>query len=136
MSEAGGRIQPSTGELLPALKQRLSDSNRNLAARVMNILASMCRAMGPAFERQGRILVEPVVKNLGDNKKPVRALRQALGPCPTQSHLVFSVLPLPVTPLRPAQPVTKKTDAERWADDPPNAPLRDAQRSGTQHWSY
>uniref|UniRef100_A0A061RZH6 Cytoskeleton-associated protein 5 n=1 Tax=Tetraselmis sp. GSL018 TaxID=582737 RepID=A0A061RZH6_9CHLO len=69
---AGGRIGPNVGDLLPALKQRLTDSNRNLAAGALHTLAAVCKAMGPAFERQGRAVLDGAVRCLGDNKKQVR----------------------------------------------------------------
>jgi cytoskeleton-associated protein 5 len=47
LAEAAGRIQPNVGELFPALKGRMTDSNRNLAAKVLQLLGDIARAMGP-----------------------------------------------------------------------------------------
>ncbi|KFM25421.1 Protein MOR1 [Auxenochlorella protothecoides] len=70
---AGGRIAPDLGELLPALKSRLADTNRNLAAKALLTLSRIATAMGPEFDRvAGRLLLAPAVSNLSDNKKQVR----------------------------------------------------------------
>jgi hypothetical protein len=43
---------PQLGDLLPALKARLTDSNRNLAAGAMATAARLARAMGRPWDRQ------------------------------------------------------------------------------------
>ncbi|KAL4854812.1 hypothetical protein ACK3TF_004509 [Chlorella vulgaris] len=73
LAEASQRIAPNVGELLQALKNRLADSNRNLAAKVLQLLGDIARAMGPPFDRAARgVLLFPAVANLSDNKKQVR----------------------------------------------------------------
>ncbi|PRW20522.1 microtubule associated isoform A [Chlorella sorokiniana] len=72
LAEAAGRIQPNVGELFPALKGRMTDSNRNLAAKVLQLLGDIARAMGPPFDKGARPVLFPAVANLSDNKKQVR----------------------------------------------------------------
>jgi cytoskeleton-associated protein 5 len=62
-----------TGELLPELKKRLADSNKNLVVQALGLLARLARAMGRAIDRQGRPLLGPAVKNITDQKQTVRA---------------------------------------------------------------
>lgn len=75
---AAGRIASPPSDLIQAMKQRLLDTNRNLAATAAHVLASICAACGGAFDRQAHIVLEPTVRNLGDNKKPVRDASIAL----------------------------------------------------------
>ncbi|KAL4424717.1 hypothetical protein ABPG77_000060 [Micractinium sp. CCAP 211/92] len=73
LAEASQRIQPNVGELFPALKGRMADSNRNLAAKVLVLLGDIAKAMGPAFDKGARpVVLAPAVANLADNKKQVR----------------------------------------------------------------
>eukprot|EP00887_Chlorella_sp_A99_P000367 scaffold13.g367.t1 len=73
LAEAGNHIAPGVGELLPALKGRLADSNRNLAAKTLCLLGDLAAAMGPPFDKQARpLLLGPALANLSDNKKQVR----------------------------------------------------------------
>jgi len=52
-----------------ALKGRMTDSNRNLAAKVLVLLGDIAKAMGPPFDRGARpVLLFPAVANLADNK--------------------------------------------------------------------
>lgn len=65
-----------TAPLLPPAhthsQARLGDSNRNLAAKVLQLLGDIARAMGPPFDRGARSpLLLPAVANLSDNKKQV-----------------------------------------------------------------
>jgi hypothetical protein len=54
------------------VQNRLADSNRNLAAKVLQLLGDIARAMGPPFDRAARgVLLFPAVANLSDNKKQV-----------------------------------------------------------------
>ena len=54
------------------LQARLADSNRNLAAKVLNLLGAIARAMGPPFDACARpVLLFPAVASLADNKKQV-----------------------------------------------------------------
>lgn len=73
LAEASQRIQPNVGELFPALKGRMADSNRNLAAKVLVLLGDIAKAMGPPFDKGARpVVLSPAVANLADNKKQVR----------------------------------------------------------------
>lgn len=72
LQEAGNRIAPTVGDLLPALKGRMADSNRNLAAKTLCLLGDIAAAMGPPFDKQARPLLAPALANLSDSKKQVR----------------------------------------------------------------
>lgn len=72
LEAANKRIRPTTGELLPALKARLGDSNKNLTIQAMELCAIVATAMGTAFEKCVRILLPGVLQNLNDNKVQVR----------------------------------------------------------------
>ena len=50
---------------------RLADANRNLAARVLYLAATLGTAMGPAFDKAGRPLLVAGTALLNDNKKQV-----------------------------------------------------------------
>ena len=69
---AGGSLGSATGDLLPALKPRFGDTNRNLAAHAVQTCARLVHAMGPPFAHAGRILVVPILSNAGDAKPVVR----------------------------------------------------------------
>ena len=51
---------------------RLTDSNKNLVARALGIFGELAKAMGPAWERVGRPVLQQVATFLGDNKKQVK----------------------------------------------------------------
>ncbi len=57
------------------MQGRLVDSNRNLAAKVLLLLGQLATAMGPAFDRQGRFLLNPALLCLSDNKHQVSCFR-------------------------------------------------------------
>lgn len=69
---AGGRIEPSFGGLLPALNLRIPDTNRNLAAQVIRLAASVCAATGQRFSSAGRTIVLPILKACNDSKPAVQ----------------------------------------------------------------
>lgn len=73
LSAAGNRITPNTGELMPALKARIGDSNKNLAVLAMQVFAKICKAMGKPIDRHGRPVLSASVKNIGDAKPNVRS---------------------------------------------------------------
>ncbi|PNH12606.1 Protein MOR1 [Tetrabaena socialis] len=73
VTQAGNRIQPQTGDLLPELKKRLTDSNKNLTTQALTVLGRIAKAMGRAIDRQGRQLLAPAVKNITDQKQTVRS---------------------------------------------------------------
>ena len=56
------RIQPNAGDLLPALKARLVDTNKNLAALALQILGVMAAAMGKPFGKEYKHLLPAVLK--------------------------------------------------------------------------
>ena len=62
-----------SGDLLPALKPRLADSNKNLAVQAVEICGLLAAAMGSSFEKYIRIVLPGVISNLNDNKTNVRA---------------------------------------------------------------
>ena len=72
LAEAGNRIAPGVGDLFGALKGRMADSNRNLAAKTLCLLGDIATAMGPPFDKQARPLLALALANLSDNKKQVR----------------------------------------------------------------
>ncbi|GLC42611.1 hypothetical protein PLESTB_001118900 [Pleodorina starrii] len=73
LTQAGNRIQPQTGDLLPELKKRMADSNKNLTTQALTVLGRVAKAMGRAIDRQGRPLLAPAVKNITDQKQTVRS---------------------------------------------------------------
>lgn len=72
MAAAKGRIKHSYGELIPALKARLGDSNKNLVIQTLEISAILASSTGSAFERTAKILIPGVASCLNDNKAQVR----------------------------------------------------------------
>ncbi len=50
----------------------MTDSNRNLAARALLVLAELGAAMGPPIERIARPALGPALACLSDKKKQVR----------------------------------------------------------------
>ncbi|EFJ44246.1 microtubule organizing protein mora [Volvox carteri f. nagariensis] len=73
LTQAGNRIQPQTGDLLPELKKRMADSNKNLTTQALTVLGRIAKAMGKAIDRQGRPLLTPAIKNITDQKQTVRS---------------------------------------------------------------
>lgn len=51
-----------TTELIEALKLRLSDTNRNLAALASKVTGLLAVAMGPSFERHSKTILPPLLK--------------------------------------------------------------------------
>ena len=74
LKEAGGRIAATVNpELFPALRGRMADTNRNLAAKTLILLGKFASAMGPAFDKAAsRVVLMPSLGALSDNKKQVR----------------------------------------------------------------
>lgn len=66
-------IQPSIGELAPALKNRLNDSNKILVQQTLSILQQLATAMGPNIKQHVKNLGIPIISILGDSKSNVRA---------------------------------------------------------------
>jgi len=71
--DSGNRIQPTVGDLFPALKGRLSDMNKNLIAQAIKVFSKLAIAMGKPIERQGKNVLEPALLSLSDAKPVVRA---------------------------------------------------------------
>ena len=74
-SEASLNRLMSAGKALPLSQARLTDSNKNLVARALIIFGELAKAMGPAWERVGRPVLQQAVTFLADNKKQVTDLR-------------------------------------------------------------
>ncbi|KAG1675584.1 hypothetical protein FOA52_014172 [Chlamydomonas sp. UWO 241] len=74
LTAAGGRIQPSdrVRDLVPALKQRMADSNKNLIVQALQLMARLVAALGAPADRTCRPLVAPAIRNLSDQKSSVR----------------------------------------------------------------
>lgn len=72
-ASTGGRIEPPPTELYSALKPRMADTNRNLAAHAIRICARLATAIGPSFVNTGRQLLSPILRNVSDAKPAVRA---------------------------------------------------------------
>ncbi|XP_070616086.1 cytoskeleton-associated protein 5 isoform X2 [Erythrolamprus reginae] len=66
-------IQPNIGELAPALKSRLNDSNKILVQQTLTILQQLATAMGPNIKQHVKNLGIPIITILGDSKSNVRA---------------------------------------------------------------
>ncbi|KAJ3202313.1 Microtubule-associated protein, microtubule dynamics during spindle orientation, partial [Dinochytrium kinnereticum] len=71
--ETNKRIKPNLGELLPALKARLTDSNKNLAMLAVEICGTIAVAMGKPFERHAKIMFSPMAGLLADQKNHIRS---------------------------------------------------------------
>ncbi|XP_053131293.1 cytoskeleton-associated protein 5 isoform X2 [Hemicordylus capensis] len=65
-------IQPNIGELAPALKSRLNDSNKILVQQTLSILQQLATAMGPNIKQHVKNLGIPIITILGDSKSNVR----------------------------------------------------------------
>jgi hypothetical protein len=59
------------GDLMPAIKARFQDANRNLGAQALLLLASLARAMGRPIAREARPVLGPAVKCICDSKTQV-----------------------------------------------------------------
>nr|XP_020654661.1 cytoskeleton-associated protein 5 isoform X2 [Pogona vitticeps] len=65
-------IQPNIGELAPALKSRLNDSNKILVQQTLSILQQLATAMGPNIKQHVKNLGIAIITILGDSKNNVR----------------------------------------------------------------
>ncbi|KAJ7391009.1 hypothetical protein OS493_021029 [Desmophyllum pertusum] len=66
-------ITPELGDLPPALKARLGDSNKNLVTITLNICTTLATSMGPQINRHLRSLGAGIFSTLADAKNTVRA---------------------------------------------------------------
>lgn len=55
------------------LKKAMNDSNRNVAAAVIRLCASLCSSIGSRFSSAGRPLVAPIIKAASDMKPAVQS---------------------------------------------------------------
>ncbi len=74
VKSAGNRIQPDipAADLFSALRGRMADTNRNLAARTLLLLGKLAQAIGQPFDKLARPVLVPALNTLSDNKKQVR----------------------------------------------------------------
>lgn len=70
-------ITPNLGDLPPALKARLGDSNKILAQTTANILTTIATAMGPASKQHVKTFAAGLLLLCGDSKPSVRAAATA-----------------------------------------------------------
>jgi hypothetical protein len=49
--------------LIPALKKRLVDTNKNLTVLALNILGDLATAVGPAIESQMKFIATAILNN-------------------------------------------------------------------------
>ncbi|KAI9009704.1 armadillo-type protein [Gaertneriomyces semiglobifer] len=90
------RIEPKLPpELVPALKARLTDNNKNIVTNAVELIGNFALAMGKPFERYSKTLVGSLASVLADQKAHVRAaaltamdnvysvvgIESMLGPC-------------------------------------------------------
>lgn len=75
LKEADNFIEPNVGtDLMPVIKFRLTDSNRNIAAVAHGVAGHIIRAMGPGADLHLKILVPSILsQGCVDIKKNVRA---------------------------------------------------------------
>lgn len=81
MVAASGRISPTFGDLMPALRARLTDANKMLVIAALGVVGSLAEAAGasPVLERAFRPVFPELLKLWGDPKKQVRdAVSKAL----------------------------------------------------------
>ncbi|KAI8910955.1 armadillo-type protein [Gorgonomyces haynaldii] len=60
-------------DFVTALKQRLSDSNKNIASTAVELTGLLATAMGSSFDRYNRQLIQPMLAQLTDQKAQIRA---------------------------------------------------------------
>ncbi|UYV60269.1 msps [Cordylochernes scorpioides] len=65
-------IGPNLGDLLPALKGRLTDSNKNLIIQTLSLCQSLATALGPHCPKHLRNIEPGLLTALGDSKNLVR----------------------------------------------------------------
>lgn len=73
LQAANNRIKPTLGDLPTGLKERLSDSNKNLVIQALDILGNLATATGKPFEKTARMIAPVICSCLTDNKPQVRA---------------------------------------------------------------
>ena len=61
-------VTANLGDLPSALKARVIDSNKNLAAQALTICKNLAEALGPYCKQHVRSIIPGVLQALGDNK--------------------------------------------------------------------
>lgn len=110
----GPYMEAACGDLWPALKARLKDSNKNLATQVLVLLAKLAHACGSACERHAKTVMPNMLGLISDNKKTVRdavisALQAWADVCSPDT--IVKYLPIALAVDAPAG----REDAVRWA---------------------
>lgn len=101
---------------MPALKARLSDSNRNLAVLALEIVGVLAQAVGKAFERHAKYISASVIGCLSDNKTQVRnAAIQCLDSIASETKL-DPLLPSVNTALMSEQSIMRK-ELLKWTSE-------------------
>jgi hypothetical protein len=60
--------------MMPALKGRLTDSNKNLVAQTLSLIGKLAKAMGRAINREARPVLGPALRCICDSKPNVSRL--------------------------------------------------------------
>lgn len=71
--EANKRLKPNMGELGPALKARMVDSNKMVQGLALDVVARIAAGMNKPFEKHARLFIGPICPILADAKANVRA---------------------------------------------------------------
>lgn len=71
--EANKRLKPTMGELGPALKARMTDSNKMVQGLALDAISRIAAGMNKPFEKHARMFVGPICPILADAKANVRA---------------------------------------------------------------
>ncbi len=110
----GVYMEANCGDLWPALKARLKDSNKNLATQTLGLLAKLAIACGPPVEKYAKVVFPNMLALISDNKK---AVRDAVLACLTtwaeriSADTVVRHLPVAINVDAPAG----REDAVKWA---------------------
>lgn len=110
----GVYMDAACGDLWPALKARLKDSNKNLATQTLLVLAKIAQASGQPVEKYAKTVMPNMLALISDNKKTVR---DAVLMCLTawgeriSPEVLLRHLPLAVSVDSPAG----REDAVKWA---------------------
>ncbi|CAG9467392.1 unnamed protein product [Pedinophyceae sp. YPF-701] len=131
LSDAGNRVivaADAGGELMAALKHRMSDANKMLAAMALALLGQLAGAVGKPVDKWSRLVLPEAVANVADKKKAVReACVDMMGKwCATGPQAFESVLQCLHETLGDAKkkcPPEGKSDSLAW--------LAEAVRSGS-----
>ncbi|KAJ3300457.1 Microtubule-associated protein, microtubule dynamics during spindle orientation [Borealophlyctis nickersoniae] len=114
---ANKRIKGNLGnELMPALKARLSDTNKNLAIVAVELCGTLATAMGKPFDKHVRVVIGPMTSLLGDQKAHVRGAAIASLDNVFAAVGLDTLIPSFATSLMPDQPQLRK-DLLKWLVD-------------------